>query len=178
MAEVTDKSVDVGYNKEQLEETVSFFLENSKIKSNGIIDIPKPIFMDQVKKHGVTQADFERVQQVTDFMTTAALGVAAKSLETKVSEASEEDLKDDTFRRGLSSTVRIPTHGGGTDVTFKAETRNPIPFRGEEGGEPQFKTSHGVTRTTINAKNRIFPDYQKQAEDRMRKALGVAETVD
>ena len=166
------------YDKEAMTETVSYFKEHAKTRSNGIIEVPKPAFMEQIKRHGVTQGDFERVQTAVDFVTTAAGHVALEHLEEKVGAAGDDDLKDETFRKSLSSTVRLPTHGGATEVTVKAETKNPIPFRGEEGGEPQFKTSYGVTRTTINSKGRMFRDFHEEANNRMRKALRMEETVD
>ena len=161
-----------------MDETVSFFMENSKLRSNGIREVSKPAFMEQVKKHGINQSDFERVQTAVDFVTTAAGHVALRDLEERVGAASPEELKEESFRKGLSSTVRLPTHGGATEVTVKAETKNPIPFRGEEGAEPQFKTTYGQTRTTINTKGRMFRDFNAEADSRLRKALGMEETVD
>lgn len=162
-----------------LQATVSHFLEHSKIKSNGIREVPKDAFVEELARHGVTREEITRVQDVVDLVTTAAAHVAVHDVEQKIGEASKTDLADDTFRRNISATVRIPTFGGATDVTVKAEDRNPIPFRGgEEGGEPQFKTTYGRLRTSITTKARIHRDFHEEASSRIRKALGVVDDKD
>ena len=173
----TGDQYDTAYG-DRMQESVSHFLESSDIKSNGVRNVPKAAYVKALEKHGVTEADIKRVNTAIDFENTAAARVAVQDLESKISEASKEDLEKEEFRKGLSATVRLPTFGGSTDVTVNAEVFNNIPFRGDGDGEPQRKASYGRLRTTINTKGRIHPDFHAEADSRMRKALGIESAVE
>lgn len=158
-------------------EAVSHYLENSKVKSNGVRDVPKAVFVEALEtRHGVTKEMLDQVQSAVDFETTAAANVALHDVEQKIGEMSKTDLKDDDARRAISATVRLPTFGGATDVTVSAESYSPIPFRGD--GEQQFKTTYGRTQTRIATKGRIDRNFHEEASNRIRKALGVKTDVD
>lgn len=158
-------------------EAVSHYLENSKVKVNGVRDVPKAVFVEALEtRHGVTKEMIDQVQKAVDFETTVAAHVALHDVEQKIGELPEEGLKDDDKRRGISATVRLPTFGGATDVTVSAESYSPIPFRGD--GEQQFKTTYGRVQTKIATKGRIDRNFHEVAADRIRAALGVKTDTD
>ena len=156
----------------QMADAVAHYLENSKLKGNGVREVPKAAFVEAMEKHGVTEADLKKVQAAVDFETTAAARVALADVEQKIQDSSKDDLKNDDYRKGLSATVRLPTFGGATEVECQAEKVSNIPFRGDDEG-PSTKTSYARFRTTINTKARIHKDLHDEAADRIRKHLGV-----
>lgn len=163
-------------NNDLMEQTISHFIENSTVKSNGIREVRKAAYLEELERHGVSEDDLKRVQHAVDHTTTAAAHVALKDLEEKISNSSAEDLKKDDYRRDLDATVRLPTAGGSTEVTVNAENVNRIPFKGE-GDEPSYKTTYGRVSTTINTKGRIHKDFHDEAGKRLRAALGIKEVA-
>lgn len=160
-----------------MEQTISHFIENSTVKSNGIREVKSDAYYEELEqRHGVTKEDLKRVQHAVDHTTTAAAHVALKDLEEKISNSSADDLKKDEFRRDLDAVVRLPTAGGSTEVTVNAEDINRIPFKGD-GDEPSYKTTYGRVSTKINTKGRIHKDFHEEATKRIRSALGVKETA-
>jgi hypothetical protein len=157
-----------------MEQAVAYYLENSKMKSKDLREVPKAVFAKALKEHhGITEDEIKKVQSAIDFETTAAAHVATADVEKMIDDATEEELKDEAFRKKMQSTVRLPTHGGSTEVTLHAERWNNIPFRGEDDEGPKRKVTYGHVSTTINAKGRILPDFHTEANNRMRAKLGV-----
>ena len=161
--------------QEQMKNAVNFYLENSTIKSNGIREVRKADFVEAMKKHGVTADDYKKVQDALDYEVTAAAGAALVDTENKIKEASADDLKNEEYRKSLSSVVRLPTFGGSTEVECRAEKHSNIPFRGDAdgNGEPAVKIDYGRFRTTINTKGRIHKDLHAEAVSRIKSALKV-----
>lgn len=161
---------------EAMNTAVDFYLEHSKVKPNGLREVPLAPFVERMETHGVTKAEYKKLQDAIDFETTAIARVALADVERKISEASEEDLKNEEFRTGLSAAVRIPTFGGATEVECYVEKHSNIPFRGDNdgNGEPAKKITYGRFRTQIHAKGRIYKSLHDEAADRVRSALGVA----
>lgn len=160
---------------EQMTAAVDFYMENSKMKSNGVREVPKAAFVKRLTDvHGIEETDYKKLQHAVDFETTAAARVALADVETKIGEASKDDLANDDFRKGLSSTVRLPTFSGATEVECRAEKWSNVPFRGDGDAEaPAHKVTHGSFRTTINTKGRIDKNLHTEATDRIRAKLGV-----
>lgn len=153
-----------------------WYLKNSKVKANGVREVPKAAFIEALETHGVTKEMINQVQNAVDFETTAAAHAALHDVEQKIGELPKEGLKDDDARRGISATVRLPTFGGATDVTVSAESYSPIPFRGD--GEQQYKTTYGRVQTKITTKGRIDRNFHDEAANRIRSALGVKTDTD
>ena len=158
-----------------LSEAVNFYREESKVKSNGVREVPKAAFIKAIAKHGVTEDDLKKVNDAVNFETTVAAALAVSDVEEKISQASKDQLKDEEFRKGLEGVVRIPTLGGATTVTAFAETHNPIPTRGDAdgNGERQIKITHGRIKTQISTKGRIIGNYAETARDSIRAKLGI-----
>jgi hypothetical protein len=178
MADIDTKTngdkFDTAYG-DRITTAADFFAENSRTKSNGVREVPKAAFFKELDKHGVTESDVKKVSEALSFVRTAGAELATRDLEAKIGEATPDQLGDAAFRRGLSATVRLPTPEGSTDLTLYAESVNNIPFRGDgDGGEPQTKTTYGRLKATVNTKMHIHRNFLQEADDRMRKALGVA----
>jgi hypothetical protein len=168
---MTTVTVDVTERKAAQDAVVDMFIEGTEVNNSGVRVIPKKIFIDAVEKQGVSEADYKKVQAATDFVTTAAARVAMADTEKKISESSKSDLENEEFRRGISSTVRLPTFGGNTEVEFFAEKTANVPARGDVPAS--VKISHGRIRTTINTKARIDKELLEEAQLRIRAALGI-----
>ena len=166
-------TVQVSCDSDEMNAAVDHYLQESKVKSNGVREIPKAAFVTAMEKHGVTEADYKRMQSAIDFETTAAARVALADTEVKINSADKKDLENEEFRCGLSSTVRLPTFGGATEVSCQAEKWSNIPFRGEGDDAPSRKVTHGRFSTKINTKGRIYKDLHDEAANRIRAALGV-----
>jgi hypothetical protein len=168
---------DLDADKEAMDKTVSHFLANSTVKNNGIREVSKSALRETLDEHGVTDDMVKKVQRAIDFTSTAAGRVALHDLEEKVTSSSADDLANADYRKDLRSTVRLPTHGGSTEITAYAETTNPIPSRGVDGdGNPNergSKTTYGRLRTSVNLTKRIHVDLHAESSERMRKALNI-----
>ncbi len=152
---------------------VDHYLEHSRIKSNGVREIGKAAFVTAMKKHGVTEEEMKRVQTAVEYETTAAARVALADTEKKLPEMSDEDRANDELRKAVTSTVRLPTFGGYTEVECRGEKHSNIPFRTEGADGPATKIDYGRFRTTINARTRIHPDLHDEACNRIKAALGI-----
>jgi len=155
----------------------SFFLDNSQIKPNGIREVNKAGFSQALLSQGVSDKDVKRVQTVLDHAKSAATELAADDLIGKIESTGKDDLANDEYRRGLSSTVRIPTPGGKSEITVSTESVNNIPFRGDADGnsEPQKKTTYGRIRVSQNATSGIQKDLPGSVSDRIKASLGISE---
>lgn len=159
----------------RVEKGVEFYMEHSKLKTNGVREVPKAAFNQRLKEeHGIDEAEYKRLQTALDFETTVAAHVALNTIESDLRKASAEDLASDDFRKGLSAIVRLPTPGGNTEVEVKAERHDNIPFREGSDG-PSHKITYGRLSTKINTKSRIDKDFHETAASRIRAILGVAE---
>jgi hypothetical protein len=156
---------------------VDFYMENSRIHpTSGLREINRDAFLKRMEEeHGITKKEAQRFQDAVNFETTVAAGVALSDLEKKIAEASDDDLKNDEYRRNMSSTVRVPTFGGNTEVTLFAERAAPIPGPAGEDGERRMSISHGRVKTTINLKSRIAKDFHDDAKSRIRAALNITD---
>lgn len=162
-------------NTVDINDTVNHLIENSKIKPNGIREVSSGAYYDALAKHDVTKADVERIHGAVNHLETAAAHVALLDIEGRLANATADELKDSEYRKNLSSTVRLPSFGGATEVQVLAEKENRNPF--SKDGET--KMSYGVVRTSVSLKKRINKDFLAEADSRMRAALGVAPaTVD
>lgn len=166
-------AVEVTEHQAAMDAAVDHYLSNTEVNNSGVRVVPKKVFMDAIEKHGVTEADYKKVQQATDFETSAAARVAMADTENLLAKASKEDLASDEYRRSVSSTVRLPTFGGNTEVEFFAEKVSNVPARGDIAAS--VKVSHGRIRTTINTKSRIDKELLAEAPIRIRAALGLKE---
>lgn len=164
-------TVEVTEHKAAQDAVVDMFLSNTEINQSGVRVIPKKLFIEAVEKQGVTEADYKKVQASTDFITTAAARVALADTESKAKAASKEDLASEDYRRSLTSTVRLPTLGGNTEVEFFAEKASNVPARGDVPAT--VKITNGRFRTTINTKSRIEKELIDEAPLRIRAALGL-----
>lgn len=169
---INPDALDSAYG-DRMRESIDYFLENSKVKSNGVREVPKSAYNSALERHGVTHEEIKRVNEAVDFENTAAAHVALIDLEAKIAEASPEQMTDADYRKNLTSTVRLPTFGGNTEVELRAEKFTTNPFRGE-GEAPEPKASYGVLRTSINTKSRVHKDFHTEAQSRIRKSLGIA----
>lgn len=166
-------TIEINADSAAMNAGVDYYLEHSKVKSNGVREVPVAAFVSRMETHGVTKEDAKRVQDAINFETTVAARLALALAEKKLQEATAEELKDDDFRKTLRTVVRIPTFGGNTEVECQAERWDNIPFQGD--GEKSHKVTHGRFRTTINAKSRIDPVLHDEARDRIRKIIGFTE---
>lgn len=147
------------------------YKSNSEINNSGVRVVSKGVFMDALKKHDVTEADYKKLQKAIDYETTAAAHVAMLDTEEKIAAASKEDLASEDYRKALTSTVRLPTLGGSTEVEFFTERHSRVPARGDQ--PESIKISHGRVRTTTNIKSRIEKSFHDEADLRIRKAIGL-----
>lgn len=173
MTELKNYAVDTA---PAMEAAADYYFENSKVKSNGVREVAKPAFLTRMEEqHGITEKEIKRVQTALSHETTVAAHLAMRDIEAKIKESSADDLANADFVSDIASTIRLPTFGGSTEVTMKAQKVSPIPFRGDGEGDsqPQFKTTFGTVRTTIQAKGRIERDFHTYAADRVRSALGI-----
>lgn len=166
-------SVEVETNDEAMQTAIDYYLEHSKVKSNGVREVPKAAFVDRMKTHGVAESEYKKLQQAVAFETTAAANVAVIDLENKVKESSKEDLANEDYRKSLNATVRLPTFGGSTDVEFQLERH--VPLRDRETGETSVRIDHGRLRTKINSKGVIHKDFHDVARSRIRAAIGLTD---
>jgi hypothetical protein len=168
---------DTDIDKELMTASVSHFMENSTVRTNGTREVPKAAFREALAKHGVDDEMVKKVHDAVAFESTAAGRVALADLEKKIEGATDEDLADENFRRNLSAMVRLPTYGGSTEITAYAETHNPIPSRGTDAdGNPNergTKVTYGRIKTSINTKARIHADLHEESNERMRRSLKV-----
>ena len=178
--EVPFMSKDNNASTPSYEDAVAFYREHSTVKSNGIREVPRADFVSRLEEvHGVTKDTITKVQDAINFETTAAAHLALADLEEKISAAPADQLKDDAFRRDLSSVVRLPTFGGNTEVTVYAEKTDNIPGRigatdADGNPLPTTTTTYGRTRTSINTKARIDKAFHDTATARIKAALGVS----
>ena len=151
---------------------VDHYLAASELAPSGIRSIPKAAFVERLKDiHDLDDAVVKRVQTALNHETTVAHAVATHDLIEKIKATSKEDLKDDDTRRALTSTVRLPTHGGNTNVIVRAEDVKRLPSKGD--GEQEYKTSYGRVGVKITTKSRIPKEFLEQGSAQIRKALGV-----
>jgi hypothetical protein len=149
------------------------FLANSTLKGKDEVrDVSKAGFSLAMASAGVSDADVKRVQNAVNMATEAAADIAADDLVAKLDKMSKDDLANDETRRGVSASVRLPTHGGRTDVTVLAERSSPTPFRGE-GGERQTVVKHGVIRVAVNGTARLNKDLPGNITSRIKDKLGM-----
>lgn len=164
-------TVTVTERQAAMDAAVDHYLSNTEINQSGVRVVPKKVFIDAIAKHGVDEAAYKKVQDAVNFETTAAGRVAMADTENKIAAASKEDLENEEYRRSISSTVRLPTFGGNTEVEFITEKSSPIPARGDNPAS--VKISHGRIRTTVNLKSRIDKELIEEAPLRIRAALGL-----
>jgi hypothetical protein len=171
----TQAQADPAVSGDPVENIKSAFLEHSQVKPNGVREVNKAGFSAAMLSVGVSGEDFKRVTNAIDNATTAAALIAEEDLHDKIGGLSKDELSNDETRRGLSTTVRLPTPGGKTEVTVSAETVNNIPFRGDAdgNGERQTKTTHGRIRVSVNATGRIQKDLPGAMGDRIKSKLGL-----
>lgn len=162
--EVTDRQA-------AMDAAVDRILSNTEVNASGVRVVPKKLFVEAMKSHDVDETTYKKVQDAINFETSAAARVAMADTENKVAAASKEDLANDDYRRGISSTVRIPTLGGNTEIEFFAETFKAVPARGDTPASN--KITHGRIKTKINLKSRIDKDLVDEASVRMRASLGI-----
>lgn len=175
MTKVIVAEVEVTDNK--MAEAVAYYEEHSRIHPmQRLREINRDAYLTRMKEaHGISKEEAKRFQDAINFETEVAAGVALNDLEKKIAEASEEDLKNDEFRRNMLATVRIPTFGGNTETTMYAEKASPIPGPAGEDGERRMSVTHGRLKTTINLKSRVSKGFHSEAKDRIRAALGISE---
>jgi hypothetical protein len=171
-ADVTADDQIVDENK--MSSAIEDYLTSSKVKSNGVREVPTKAFYEGLEtRHGIDKDAALAYQKAIDFETTAAAHVALQDLEGKIADMSKEDLANDATRRGLASTVRLPTYSGSTEVTVRAERSDVIPARGDQ--PVGSKISHGKVSTSINTKMRVHRDFHTESQTRIRAALGIAD---
>jgi hypothetical protein len=158
----------------EMDAGVEFYTEHSKMKSNGVRDVPKSAFMERMSEvHGVEKELIEKYHDALDFESTVAGEVSLRDVVAKVVDATAEQLADDEFRRGLKATTRLPTPGGNTDITLSAEVEVNIPARGEQ--EARTEIRYARTKTKINCERRILREFHEHAGNTIRAALGLPE---
>lgn len=172
MVKVLDEPrTDVGDDRDPVEKMKESFVANSTVKSNGIREVNRAGFDAAMLSVGVSAKDAKRVQDAVSHATTAAAELAADDLEARIKQSSKTELKDDNHRRSLTSTVRIPTYGGNTEVSVSAEKTHTIP--GRNGAETSTGVKHGVIGVKVRTKGRIDKALPGPMSDRMKKALGL-----
>lgn len=150
--------------------------DGSEIKKSGVREIPKALMVGQLKDLGVSEEEVKRVQEAMGTLTTAASEAALRDNMDKFNAASADDKASETFRRNLSSEVRIPTFGGSTTVENFFETVKNNPFKKADEGAVEPEVVYGRTSVKVNTKMRIAPGFHKHASDTILAAVG--ETVD
>lgn len=150
---------------------VDNLLANSKINKHGVRDVPKSVFMEAMKKRGVDEDTFTLVSKATGEEASALAEVTLRDLEAVISNATDEQRGDESWRRGLQVTSRMPGLGGGsTEITLRGEEERPNPGKGD--GSRSIK--HGRVSVSHASKAYLDPNFAATARARVQAALGFA----